>query len=319
MKEKEYVIETKHLTKSYGKGSNRKTVVNRVNLAVPKGCIYGFLGPNGAGKSTTLKMLLGLVHPDEGEITVLGNPLTFAKGNHSSEKHRLAILKETGSLIESPPYYAHLTGRENLQILCTLKQVSEKQIDEVLSVVRMETQQHKKAGHYSLGMKQRLGLAGALLGNPKLLLLDEPTNGLDPAGIQEIRELIRSLPKTRQMTVIVSSHLLGEIDQMADYAGIIQNGTLLYQDSLQGLHRHSQPQLRLRTTDNEAALRLLSRNGVSCCLQKDSLQFPEPGDERTAFLISSLVRDGIGILRVTEYQKSLEEIFLSLTGKQVSL
>ena len=221
--EKNYVIQTKNLTKDYAvrkKAAGAETaaarVVNRIDLAVPEGSVYGFLGPNGAGKSTTMKMLLGLIKPTDGDITILGTPLVSGGRSTMREKDRLTILQQTGSLIESPSYYGHLTGRENLQILCRLKNVPESEIDEVLALVRMERQQDKKAGKYSLGMKQRLGLAGALLGGPKLLLLDEPTNGLDPAGIQEMRDLIRTLPQNRHMTVMVSSHLLSEIDQMVD-------------------------------------------------------------------------------------------------------
>lgn len=183
----------------------------------------------------------------------------------------------------------------------------------------MESQQDKKAGHYSLGMKQRLGLAAALLGHPKLLLLDEPTNGLDPAGIQEMRELVRSLPGTFHMTVMVSSHLLSEIDQMADYAGIINKGKLIYQDSLLHLHEYSRRQIRLRTDSNNRALAVLNENNINCRVEKEFLVFPEIGDDKTAFLISRLVKEGIGVLRIEEHQKSLEDIFLALTGKQVSL
>lgn len=319
MNKNNLVIQTNNLSKSYGKHNHSKEVVNQVNLAVPEGCIYGFLGPNGAGKSTTMKMLLGLIKPTSGKITILGTLFAAGNGAPVEEKERLAILKQTGSLIESPSYYGHLTGRENLEVVCTLKNIPQKEIGEVLSIVRMENQQHKKAGHYSLGMKQRLGLAAALLGHPKLLLLDEPTNGLDPAGIQEMRELIRSLPETYHMTVMVSSHLLSEIDQMADYAGIINKGQLIYQDSLLHLHKHSRKQLRLRTNNNNRALCLLNENQIDCTPSEDYLMLPEISDEKTAFLISALVKEGIGILRVEEYQKSLEDIFLSLTGKQVSL
>lgn len=343
MNRQNFVIETKNLTKTYRQGrtpghtrqgsADRASVnvVENVNLAVPQGCIYGFLGPNGAGKTTTMKMLLGLIKPTAGSISVLGTTLAsagndpgqrtanFAGSPYINEKRRLAILKQTGSLIESPSYYGHLTGRENLEIICTLKNIPKKEIDEALSIVRMEKQQDKKAGHYSLGMKQRLGLAGALLGHPKLLLLDEPTNGLDPAGIQEMRELVRSLPQAYHMTVMVSSHLLSEIDQMADYAGIINKGKLIYQDSLLHLHEYSRRQLRLRTSNNNRALAVLNENQIDCRLEEDYLTFPETADERTAYLISELVKEGIGIWRVEERQHSLEDIFLKLTGKQVSL
>lgn len=300
-------IETFTLTKKYGPTN----AVEDLNMRVPKGSIYGFLGPNGAGKSTTMKMILGLVKSDTGSIQVLGSMV--------NNKNRLEILKQTGSLIESPSYYGHLTGRENLQIIAMLKNASEKDIAEVLHIVRLENQAGKKVSQYSLGMKQRLGLACAMLGNPKVLLLDEPTNGLDPAGIQEMRELIRSLPAQYGMTVLVSSHLLSEIDQMADYTGIIDRGRLIFQGELSALHMHSRKHLLLRTQDNDAAKRILKAHEVHCQSGGGSLKLPELSDDRTAYLISVLVREGIGILRIEERQKNLEEIFLSLTGKQVSL
>lgn len=217
------IIETNGLTK--GTGSQMR--VNHIDLRVPEGCVYGFLGPNGAGKTTTLKLLLGLLKPTAGAITFFGQKMT--------EKNRLSILKHTGSLIESPSYYGHLTGLENLQIIAKLKKVPASEITQVLQTVRLYEQRDKKVRQYSLGMKQRLGIAMALLGNPRVLILDEPTNGLDPAGIQEIREFIRELPVIRQMTVIVSSHLLSEMEQMADMVGIINHGRLIFQDTLAAL------------------------------------------------------------------------------------
>lgn len=240
------IVKTYELTKRYKDNLS----VNNLNMRVKEGRIYGFLGPNGAGKSTTLKMLLDLVKPTAGEIDIFGKRL-----NSST---RSDILRNVGSLIESPSYYGHLTGFENLKILQTLLDVPKKNIDEVLRIVRLDRQQNKKVSAYSLGMKQRLGLASALLSFPKLLILDEPTNGLDPAGIQEMRDLIRSLPQKYGMTVIVSSHLLSEIDQMAEDIGIIANGKMMYQGPLNLLHE-------------------------------------------------------------TDKSKSLEEIFLDLTGKELSL
>lgn len=300
-------IETFTLTKKYGKSS----AVEALNMKVPEGSIYGFLGPNGAGKSTTMKMILGLVKPDTGSVKVLESAVNNA--------NRLEILKKTGSLIESPSYYGHLTGKENLQIIAMLKGVPEKEIQEVLRIVRLENQQKKKVSQYSLGMKQRLGLACALLGHPKVLLLDEPTNGLDPAGIQEMRELICSLPSQYGMTVLVSSHLLSEIDQMADYTGIIDHGKMIFQGELSQLHMHSRKKLLLRTQDNETAARILQNQKIVCKNQGGQLILPDLSDDRTAYFVSVLVREGIGVLRIEEQQKSLEEIFLSLTGKQVSL
>lgn len=218
------IVKTNGLTKRYKDNLS----VNNLDMSVKEGRIYGFLGPNGAGKSTTLKMLLDLVKPTAGEIDIFGKRL--------NSNTRADILRNIGSLIESPSYYGHLTGTENLKILQTLIDVPNQNIDEVLRIVRLDRQQNKRVSAYSLGMKQRLGLAGALLSFPKLLILDEPTNGLDPAGIQEMRELICSLPEKYGMTVIVSSHLLSEIDQMAEDIGIIANGKMMYQGPLNLLH-----------------------------------------------------------------------------------
>ncbi len=218
------LVKTQMLTKEY----HGDVCVNNLNLCVAEGRIYGFLGPNGAGKSTTLKMLLGLTHPTRGEMDIFGKRFT--------PKTKKEILRNIGSLIESPSYYGHLTAQENLRIYQTMLDLPKQNIDEVLRIVRLDKQQHKRVSAYSLGMKQRLGLASALLSFPKLLILDEPTNGLDPAGIQEMRELIRSLPRQYGMTVVVSSHLLSEIDQMAEDVGIIANGNLKYQGPLHRLH-----------------------------------------------------------------------------------
>ena len=301
------VITTDSLTKTYGK----KDVVKDLDLRVPGGSIYGFLGPNGAGKSTTMKMILGLIKPSKGEITVLGKEV--------NEKNRLSVLRNTGSLIEAPSYYGHLSGVENLEIICTLKNVPLSEIQRVLKIVRMEKQKDKKVSQYSLGMKQRLGLAAALLGNPKILLLDEPTNGLDPAGIQEMRELVCSLPKQYGMTVLVSSHLLSEIDQMATHVGIINQGELIFQDSLSALHKHSRSRLILKTDNDTAALSVLLSFGLSASLERKNLCLKTTDNETVIKAVNILVQSGIGILRLNEQQMSLEDIFLQLIGKQVSL
>ena len=302
------IISTSHLSKKYGSVLR----VNDLDLRVPEGCIYGFLGPNGAGKSTTLKMILGLVRPTAGDISVFGEPMM--------RRNRLAILKQVGSLIESPSYYGHLSGEENLRIVQTMRGVPAKNIREVLEIVRLTDAKDKRAAHYSLGMKQRLGLAAALLGYPRLLILDEPTNGLDPAGIQEMRELIKELPQRFGMTVVVSSHLLAEIDQMADHVGIIREGELVFQDSLTALHSRSKHHLALRTTDNLHAQAILRERRLHVSEGEDGyLVLPLLNDDTTAALAELLVTQSIGVLRLEERQKSLEDIFLELTGKGASL
>lgn len=299
------IIETHALTKQY----HNRRVVSDLDLSVPEGCIYGFLGPNGAGKSTTMKMILGLVRPTGGSVRVLGQ--------NADAKNRIRLLRATGSLIESPAFYGHLTGRENLSLIADLKQAAKKEVDEALHIVRLTDAQHKKASQYSLGMKQRLGFAAALIGHPKLLLLDEPTNGLDPAGIQEMRELIRRLCEQYGITVFVSSHLLSEIDQMVTHVGIINQGGLIFQDRLSALHEHSHARMLLHTTDDETALRILKQAALPCTSTHGRL-YLNTGKEADILRAGTLLfSNGLGILSLAEEQKSLEDIFLELTGRSV--
>ena len=221
----EYIITTEQLTKKY----KNFVSVNNVSLHIRKGSIYGFLGPNGAGKSTTMKMLLGLTAPTKGSFAI--------DGRHFPED-RIDILKEVGSFIESPSFYANLTGRENLDIIRRILGLPETSVDDALELVGLEEFGGRLAKKYSLGMKQRLSLAGALLGRPPILILDEPTNGLDPSGIHEIRNLVKSLPDLYDCTIMISSHMLSEIELMADDIGILNHGNLLFEGSLEDL-RHS--------------------------------------------------------------------------------
>lgn len=303
----EHVITTNSLCKNYAKVSS----VANLDLKIPQNSIYGFLGPNGAGKSTTLKMLIGLVKPTSGSICILGNEMNY--------KNRIPVLSKIGALIESPSYYAHLTGKENLEIFAALKKVDKSEISRVLDVVRLEKQADKKTGQYSLGMKQRLGIAFALLGNPEILILDEPTNGLDPAGIQEIRELIKSLPQKYDMTVLLSSHLLSEIDQMATHVGILNTGKLLFEDSLEKLHLKCQSKIYLRTLNNKLAFKLLTSKNIPCTLSEDKILLPNVEDIMLANYTSMLYQNKIPIVRIEEKSKSLEDFFLDLTGGELSL
>lgn len=220
----DYMITTKQLTKKY----KSFVAVNNVSLHIQKGSIYGFLGPNGAGKSTTMKMLLGLTAPTEGSFTIDGKQFP---------NDRLSILKEVGSFIESPSFYANLTGRENLDIIRRILGLPANSVKDALELVGLSGFGGHLAKKYSLGMKQRLGLAGALLGRPPVLILDEPTNGLDPSGIHEIRNLIKSLPKLYDCTVLISSHMLSEIELMADDIGILNHGHLLFEGSIDKLRQ----------------------------------------------------------------------------------
>lgn len=216
------IIETKQLTKTY----SEFTAVDSINLHIPKGTVYGFLGPNGAGKSTTMKMFLGLTKPTSG---------TFSIDGKKYPENRIEILKSVGSFIEAPAFYGNLSGEENLDIVRRILGLPKSAVDEALDIVGLTQYKNRLAKKYSLGMKQRLGLASALIGKPPILILDEPTNGLDPVGIHEIRSLIRSLPQMFDCTVLVSSHLLSEIELMADNVGILNHGRLLFEGALDEL------------------------------------------------------------------------------------
>ena len=223
------IIETQNLTKTYADF----TAVSNISLHIPKNVVYGFLGPNGAGKSTTMKMFLGLARPTSGSFTIDGK---------TYPQNRIEILKEVGSFIEAPAFYGNLSGEENLEIIRSILGLPKSCVPEALELVGLTPFKKRPAKKYSLGMKQRLGLAGALIGKPPILILDEPTNGLDPVGIHEIRSLIRSLPEKFDCTVIVSSHLLSEIELTADYVGILNHGSLLFEGTLDELKSsaHSQ-------------------------------------------------------------------------------
>ena len=298
------VIETKALCKQYGP----HTAVDHVELHVPQGCVYGFIGPNGAGKSTTMKMLLGLIHPTAGRVRLLGQELT--------EKSRLPLLRQTGSLIESPAGYLHLTAQENLEIVADLKGVPHKDIGRVLDIVHLTQDRSRKVGQYSLGMKQRLGIAMALLGSPKLLILDEPTNGLDPAGIQEMRALIRNMPAATGATVLISSHLLGEMEQMVEQVGIIDHGHILFEGPLTELQRHSRGNVTLRLLDPAKAAPILRANGLTAHSDSYVVTLPPLQDALLADLVQKLAACGAGVVELTPRTKTLEEIFLSLTSEE---
>ena len=299
------IVATDNLSKEYD-GVYR---VQELDIRIKEGDIYGFLGPNGAGKSTTMKMLLGLVKPTSGTIEIMGKPF--------NEKNRRDILSSVGSLIESPSYYGHLTGRENMEIIRRLLDLPKKNIEEAVHIVRMENQMEKKVKNYSLGMKQRLGIAMALARFPKLLILDEPTNGLDPAGIEEMRELIKMLPKQYGMTVMISSHILSEIDQMATVVGIINQGCLIFQEKMSVLDMQREPQIILGTSDNNHAFQLLKKANPQ--RTTDGLQIGALTDEQTGAVVQCLCSNGISVYRVEEHRESLEDIFLNLTGKELTL
>lgn len=291
----EYIVETKHLTKTFDK---HKAVEN-VNLNIQKGEIYGFLGPNGAGKSTTIRMLLGLTYPTFGDIHIFGKNL---------KQNRIEILRHVGSLVENPSYYPHLTADENLEVLRKVLQVPKERISTVLQMVRLQHVADKKVKGFSLGMKQRLGIAAALLHQPKLLILDEPTNGLDPEGIIEIRTLMKSLAN-QGITILVSSHLLSEIDQIATTIGIIVKGKLIYQNNIAELHKLAKSRIRLRVNN------VLQAQKLTTGMVKDGwLYTKKKTDQEIAQLIAKLVKHDISIYRVEEEKRSLESIYLQMVN-----
>lgn len=299
------IIATENLSKEYD-GVYR---VQDLDIRVKEGDIYGFLGPNGAGKSTTMKMLLGLVKPTSGTIEIMGKLF--------NEKNRKGILQSVGSLIEAPSYYGHLTGHENMELIRRLLDLPQKNIDEAIHIVRLENQMNKKVKNYSLGMKQRLGIAMALAREPKLLILDEPTNGLDPAGIEEMRGLIKTLPSKYGMTVMISSHILSEIDQMATVIGIINQGSLIFQERISVLDEQRKPQIILKTSDDDTAYRFLAKLNPQRTL--NGLQLGALTDEQTGAVVRELCSNNLSVYRVEEHRESLEDIFLTLTGKELTL
>lgn len=301
------VVETNNLTKEY----NGSFAVNNLNISIGEGQVYGFLGPNGAGKTTSIRMILGLIKPSRGSVEVFGKT--------QNSKNRAAILKNVGALIENAASYPHLTAYENLKIMKTLTDSSYDNIDKVLKTVRLDDVKNKLVKEFSLGMRQRLGIAMALLRNPKLLILDEPTNGLDPSGIHEIRELIKEIPNTYGSTVLISSHLLSEIDQMATHVGIITKGSLVYQGSIEDLRNKGEDKILLRTNDIQKTLNVLNENGVSGKVNDGCVEMNYFNDSSLGNIIQNIIYKGIKVYRIQEEKTSLEDIFLNMTRKEHSL
>jgi len=296
------IIKTIGLTYHFKKN---QTTLDNINLEVQKGSIYGFLGPNGAGKTTTLRLLLGLLKKQQGSIRVFGKEF---------DQHRIECLKHIGSLIEQPSLYGHLTAKENLEIYRKIYGTSKDRIDYVLQLVALEATGRKKAKQFSLGMKQRLSIAIALLHNPELLILDEPTNGLDPNGIIETRELIKKLNRENGVTIIVSSHMLTEVERMATHVGIIHKGKLLFQGTLPELQnlKNRQSFVQIDTSNNNAALRLLAEHGA----QNTNGYVVLPFEEKTitAAINKKLVEQNIDVYLLQPKQNNLEQLFIDITS-----
>jgi lantibiotic transport system ATP-binding protein len=294
-----YAIQTIRLSKRFAGGHG----VRSLDLSVPPQSIYGFLGPNGAGKTTTIRMLLSLLRPDDGEIFLFGQGLS---------QHSRHALRHVGALVEAPSLYGHLSGRENLEVTRRLLALPKARIAEVLRLVDLQDAAHRLVREYSLGMRQRLALALALLSEPRLLILDEPSNGLDPAGIQEFRQLLCSLVKERGLTVFLSSHLLSEIEIIATHVGVLQSGQLLFQGLLNELRQRIQPALEIRCSEIERAMTLLGGIGENYTRQ-DALLIVQPHTFSPAEINSKLVQAGLAVSELTLRTASLETLFFNLT------
>ncbi|WP_454192715.1 ABC transporter ATP-binding protein [Paenibacillus sp. Marseille-Q7038] len=297
----EWMIETADVWKTY----RGRAAVKELSLQIKRGEIYGFLGPNGAGKTTTIRMLLGLIKPTKGFIRIFEKDI---------RQQRMDILRKVGSLVEYPSYYGHLTAIQNLETSRLLLGVPKSRISEVLKIVGLQKEANRPVKGYSLGMKQRLGLANALLGNPELLILDEPTNGLDPEGIQEIRELIKQLPTAYGITVLVSSHLLSEVEQMASTVGIIREGELVFQNTIDRLHQEAGSTIRLTVSDAEDALQVAREQGQWGQVEGSRIVFNHMDDMTVSTLVRRLVEHEHSVYRVEEHRQSLEDVFLQVVG-----
>ena len=297
-----FCVETKNLTHKF---SEQEAVLRNINMQVPQGSIYGFLGPNGAGKTTTLKLILGLLKKQEGDIFIFNKP--FAD-------NRIELLKNIGSLIESPSLYGHLTAIENLKVWQKLYQCPVQRINEVLEIVGLTKTGNKKVTNFSLGMKQRLSIAVALLHNPALLILDEPTNGLDPNGIIEMRELLKQLNKEHGITIVISSHLLPEIEKLVTHIGIINKGAMMFQGTLPELLNKQQQTsfISIDTNDAEKTMQIINSNNINAHVEQGKIQMPLTSKKNIAAITKQLIESSIEVYEITTVKNDLEVIFMDL-------
>ncbi|MBC7565535.1 MAG: ATP-binding cassette domain-containing protein [Pedobacter sp.] len=297
----ELVIETRGLNYNFG----TQKVVDNLSLHVKKGSIYGFLGPNGAGKTTTIKILLNLLKSPADTVFLFGKEINT---------HRIESLKRLGALVEQPAIYSHLSGKENLINRCILLGLNKSKAADLLQLVGLTEAANKKAANYSLGMKQRLGIALALLPDPELLLLDEPTNGLDPNGIIEIRNLMIDLATNHGKTILVSSHLLSEIERIATHVGIINKGKLLFQGTIDELQNLSKPTLEIETSNIIGASTLLTEHGYALTVSESKrLSLLFSSSEESARINAILVNNGFQVSSICPVRKDLEHLFLDIT------
>lgn len=298
----ETVIQLTNLKKTYG----NVTTVDLDYITVRKGEIYGFLGPNGAGKTTTMKMILSLVKPTSGTIEIFDEEIT----------KNLDYLNQIGSMIEEPSYYLNLTGYENLSVFQKMIGFDSQNIPEILELVGLIEEKNRKklVKDYSLGMKQRLALAFALVKKPKILLLDEPTNGLDPAGIHEIRELIVKLAKEEGLTIFISSHILSEIEHIADRVGIINHGRLVYEGEIEKMKSNTWVEIGGNFSQKNVAKTIYEKTNATILSVTDSmLTLADLGNQSISEVVAALVKADYPIFRVERQKETLEDIFLALT------
>ena len=293
------ILKIENLSKSYDKN----LVLKNINLEIEEGSIFGLIGPNGAGKSTLMKSILGLVKKDSGSISLYGKEI--------NAKNQKETNKNLGSLIENPSFYDHLTAYDNLDLICDMKNIKKDNIDKVLKDVGLFTSKNKKARDFSLGMKQRLGIAIALIGNPKFLILDEPINGLDPYGIEEMRDLFKSIVKNSNTSILISSHILDEIEKISTHIGILKNGSLTYSGSLEEYRELHPPVIVLKTSDNLKASKLLELPQGN--ILDDYLVLGNKSEEEVAKIIKILVNT-VDIYRVEKRKESLEKLFIQETS-----
>ena len=294
------IVETHSLSKRYGNGV---LAVDSVDMSVRRGEVYGFLGPNGAGKTTTLRMLVGLIRPTSGTAAVAGH----APGDPAG-------LARTGSLIEAPGFYPYLSGRENLRVVADMASVDGRRVEEVLDVVELRSRASRKFGTYSTGMKQRLGVAAAMLKDPDLLILDEPTNGLDPQGMAEMRKLIKEIGQGDR-TVLLSSHLLGEVEQICDRVGVISNGRLVKQSTVQDLIGEEGVLVRAQPIDQAQEL-LTKMFGIDAISRQDGAIHLKTKPENSVQVNRMLMAAGVDVSELRTFERSLEEVFFQLTGEK---
>ncbi|MEF3305684.1 ABC transporter ATP-binding protein [Paenibacillus sp. GYB003] len=296
------LLDVRGLTKTFGS----RTVVDRLNLRIEEGDIYGFLGTNGSGKTTTIRMIMGLVHPDAGEVRI--------GGFHLKSQFKAAI-SLVGAIVENPAFYTYLSAYDNLKLTANLLPgVTRKRIDEVLEIAGLSDRAKEKVGTYSLGMKQRLGIAGALLNRPKLIILDEPTNGLDPQGMKGIRELIAQLAAEQGISFLISSHLLHEVEQICTKAGIIRKGKLIAEGEVRQLLASGEETVEIVTSEPDRAVQLLrsASEVISVSRSKDQLIVRTNGD--CSFKLNQLLMaSGVHIRTISRRPRTLEQFFFDIT------